>query len=69
MSGVSVGPHGMGYRANCRCKDAGCRQTLTVYPDDAVIQFVDQRGQVHIFHLGQEEANALAMDLGNVAKE
>lgn len=69
MSGISIGPRGMGYRANCRCKDLNCRQTLTVFPEDGVIQFVDQQGTVHVFHLGAEEANAIAGDLGNVIAE
>lgn len=69
MSGLSIGPQGMGYRANCRCKDDDCRQTLTVFPDDAVIQFADKEGYVHVFHVGGEEAEALAQDLRELARK
>jgi hypothetical protein len=58
----------MGYRANCRCKDTDCRQTLTVFPADGVVQFVDQEGRVHVFHVGQEEANALAQDFTTIGQ-
>jgi len=69
MSGLSIGPRGMGYRASCRCKDHDCRQTLTVFPDDAVIQFADNEGHVRVFHVGAEEANALAQDLRELAQK
>lgn len=69
MSGLSIGPEDMGYRANCRCKDNDCRQTLTVFPDDGVIQFADFRGRVHVFHVGVEEAEALAQELRELARK
>lgn len=69
MSGVSFGPQGIGYRASCRCKDLDCRQTMSVFPDDGVVQFADQAGNVHVFHLGAEEANALAADLETAARK
>ena len=69
VSGFSMGPQGMGYRANCRCKDKDCRQTLTVFPDDGVIHFADNQGHVHVFHVGAEEGNALAQDLRELAEK
>jgi hypothetical protein len=42
---------------------------MSVFPDDGVIQLADQAGNVHVFHLGGEEANALAADLTTAAKK
>lgn len=69
MSRLSLGPKGMGYRANCRCKGDNCHQALAVYPEDAVVHFVDSEGRVHVFYIGAEEAEALAKDLHELARK
>jgi len=69
MSGMTIGPRGIGYRAACRCEDKECRKTISVFPETGIIQFADHDGNIHDFHLGAEEANALAADLEAAAKK